>query len=50
MHSTGTHVPGNALGTGEGRIPGTGTTGTRKAIPAPLAMKLVAVEQAISLA
>jgi hypothetical protein len=27
MHSTGTHVPGNALGTGEGRLPGTGNTG-----------------------
>jgi len=27
-HTTGTHVPGNVLGTGEGRLPGTGTTGT----------------------
>jgi hypothetical protein len=27
-HATGTHVPGNVLGTGEGRLPGTGTTGT----------------------
>ena len=27
-HTTGTHVPGNALGTGEGRLPGTGTTNT----------------------
>lgn len=26
--TTSTHVPGNALGTGEGRLPGTGTTGT----------------------
>ena len=28
QHTTGTHVPGNALGTGDGRLPGTGTTGT----------------------